>query len=136
MGENGQSENFVPEHGVIPPAFQRAPLLTQDEINAIRMTAVLHELIGEKVIGNGPARWGDYSELTSLIHGLQRMVMSQAAARSYPRELRLLGEGVLPDEDKENNVVGEATAVDGAEAPEEDPEAQQQESITKPAGSE
>lgn len=35
---------------------------------------------------------GDWVEAAAHIHALQQMVMSQAAARAYPAEFRLLGE--------------------------------------------
>ena len=47
------------------------------------------------VIGNGPSREGDLSEMCAMIHGLQRAVLKQAAARAYPDRYRLLG-GVIP----------------------------------------
>ena len=47
------------------------------------------------VVGRGPSRDGDLQEAVLHLHALQHTVMSNAAARAYPREFRLLGE-VLP----------------------------------------
>lgn len=44
-----------------------------------------------KIIGFGPDASGDRAEAINHIHNLQRMVMSQAAARRYPELFRPLG---------------------------------------------
>lgn len=44
-----------------------------------------------KVVGHDQSRAADLDEIVVHIHALQQAVMSQAAARAYPDELRLLG---------------------------------------------
>lgn len=73
-----------------PVSHQDGPL-TPLEQEAIGLTADLHSLM-LRIIGAGPARAGDVAEAVTLIHGLQHMVLAQAAARSYPQYYRLLGE--------------------------------------------
>ena len=41
----------------------------------------------------GPARDGDLAEVAFHVHGLQRMILAQAAARAYPERYRLRGGG-------------------------------------------
>lgn len=69
--------------------------LTEDEHQAVNMAGNLATFISERIIGSGPTREQDIDELEALIHGIQRMVLAQAAAREYPLQYRLLGE-VLP----------------------------------------
>jgi len=52
---------------------------------ANRMTAIIGWNSTPKV-GSG-----DLDEMVFYIHGLQHMVMAQAAARAYPEQYRLLG---------------------------------------------
>lgn len=42
-------------------------------------------------LGDGPAAAGDWAEVASAIHVIQRMVMSQAAVRAYPDKFRHVG---------------------------------------------
>lgn len=70
-------------------------LLTPTELQAIQHTVALANLIG-KIVGDGPSRTGDMNELAHHIHIIQRYIMSQAAARSYPETFRLLGETIKP----------------------------------------
>lgn len=44
------------------------------------------------IIGDGPTSKADFLEAVIHIHALQRMVMSNAAARAYPLLYRRLGE--------------------------------------------
>jgi uncharacterized phage protein gp47/JayE len=68
-------------------------LLTDHEHEAMRLSGELFNLVAHSVIGmNEQARPNDVRELCLHIHGIQRMIMSQAAARAYPEEYRLLGE--------------------------------------------
>jgi len=73
---------LVPEH---------AATLTPAEHRVMDLTAELVNLICGEVIGNGPSRGGDVREFVGHIHGIQRMVLAQAAARAYPGRYRLLG---------------------------------------------
>jgi len=67
-------------------------MLTKHEHAAVSMLGALYALMRDYVVGSGPTREADLAEIAHLVHGLQRAVMAQAAAREYPRELRLLGE--------------------------------------------
>lgn len=75
--------------------LQAAPgqqeLLTVHEMRAIELTAELSKLVIGQVIGQQDARAADVAEFVGHIHVIQRMIMSQAAARAYPDKLRLLG---------------------------------------------
>lgn len=66
-------------------------LLTANEHRAVALAADLWNLLAT-IVGNGPSRNGDLSELAHHIHGIQRAVLKQAAARAYPDLYRLLGE--------------------------------------------
>ena len=70
-------------------------LLTEDEHRAVEMAGELWNLLC-RIVGSGPSRDGDLDEFVHLIHGIQRGVLKQAAARAYPDRYRLLGEA-LPD---------------------------------------
>lgn len=74
--------------------------LTEAEHEAVRQAGLLYMLITGAVIGTGPTRDDDVAELKILIHGIQRMVLAQAAAREYPLLYRLLGE-VLPGREQD-----------------------------------
>ncbi len=65
-------------------------LLTDDEKRALELTGELASLFA-RIIGDGPSRSGDLNEMVAHIHVLQRTLGSQAAARRYPTEFRLLG---------------------------------------------
>lgn len=67
-------------------------MLTETEIRAVNMAGELASYIEAEVIGHGPTRGQDVAELEALIHGVQRMVLAQAAARLMPEDFRLLGE--------------------------------------------
>lgn len=69
---------------------------TKAEIHALNLTIELVNVMAQGVIGNGPSRDGDITELVAHIHPIQHMIMSQVAARAYPQQFRLLG-GVLAD---------------------------------------
>ena len=75
-------------------------LLTDDEHRAMQLLAEVRRLLG-RIIAEGAdsatgtdSRSGDSREVAWHIHGLQNMVLSQAAARAYPHRYRLLGEGL------------------------------------------
>jgi DNA-binding GntR family transcriptional regulator len=65
--------------------------LTADEREAISQAGLLYTFIAERIVAHGPARDDDLAEFRYAIHVIQRAVEAQAAARAYPRELRLLG---------------------------------------------
>lgn len=44
-----------------------------------------------RIVGDGRTRDADLTEFCTIIHAAQNTVMSQAAARAYPHEYRLLG---------------------------------------------
>ena len=67
-------------------------LLTEAEHRAMELTVELVNLMSRDVIGTGRSRVGDVNEVVHHIHGIQRMVLGQAAARAYPDRYRLLGE--------------------------------------------
>jgi hypothetical protein len=48
-----------------------------------------------KVVGTGPSRSADLSEVVFHVHALQHFVMAQAAARTYPDLYRLAGGATL-----------------------------------------
>lgn len=69
----------------------RSPaVLTDAERRALAVTAEVTNLMNE-VIGDGPARDADLAEVVIHVHGIQHMIMAQAAARAYPEDYRLLG---------------------------------------------
>jgi len=70
-------------------------LLTPAEHHALALTADLANLTKE-IIANGSTRNDDDAEITAHIHVIQHTIMAQAAARAYPEQYRLLGEGNWP----------------------------------------
>lgn len=84
-------------------------LLTAAEHDAIAMTAELWALLCA-ITTDGPARQGDLAELIFHVHGIQRAVLKQAAARAYPELYRLLGGDPPPGPQPEFEFVAEATA--------------------------
>jgi hypothetical protein len=68
-------------------------LLTTEEH---KVMASLADLFGSisSMCGSSITRQQDMLEVTMHVHALQRIVLSQAAARAYPEEYRLLGETV------------------------------------------
>ena len=67
--------------------------LTPDEHHAIDLTAQLVNTLA-RVVGRGPTRDHDLAELFGKIHDIQHAIMSQAAARAYPDDFRLLGQSI------------------------------------------
>lgn len=65
--------------------------LTVREVEAVE---TLGRLWGElcEIVGDGPTRDADLTELVAHVHALQHAVMAQAAARAHPDAFRLLGE--------------------------------------------
>lgn len=70
-------------------------LLTPDERELIRDVGHIYARM-RNVAADGPARRDDLMEVVFHIHGLQRIIMAQAAARAYPLELRPFGGDVPP----------------------------------------
>ena len=77
-----------------------AGFLTESERKAVRDSGLLFQLLANDIVGHGPTREADLTELTTAIHVIQRAVMAQAAARAYPGQYRPLGE-VIPTFDKD-----------------------------------
>lgn len=71
--------------------------ITEQEREIISLLARIYNLFGE-VTAAGPSRDGDMNEVALHVHALQRMAMSQAAARLFPSEFRVLG-GTLAAEE-------------------------------------
>lgn len=72
--------------------------LTGQELAVMDLTAQLANALAE-IVGDGPSRDGDLAELCGHLHGIQRAVMAQAAARRYPQRFRLLGSTVGLDQE-------------------------------------
>lgn len=66
-------------------------LLTPEEVEALDVLGDLARQFAS-IIGHGRTRDADSREAVFHIHALQNMVLSQAAARRYPGQFRLLGE--------------------------------------------
>lgn len=101
MTDNNESKAAAPGKLKLPKAIWVPDALSEAEWLAMQLISTVHELMVDKIIGNGPARWGDVSEVTSAVHVIQHMIQSQAAARVYPDAFRLLGEGATQEEEDE-----------------------------------
>lgn len=89
--QSGQGEETVRTADASTGRQGTSDLLTADEREAIRRAGHLYALIAGCIVGYGPTRKDDLAEIRAAIHVIQRAVESQAAARAYPREFRLLG---------------------------------------------
>lgn len=67
--------------------------LTDAELGALDLTRQLANAMSA-VMSSGAEFRADWSEFTTHLHAIQHMIMSQAAARSYPDRFRLLGRGL------------------------------------------
>lgn len=65
-------------------------LLTTDEHKAMDLTTELMQVF-VKIVGDGDTRNADMMEMVQHVHGIQNMILAQAAARAYPETYRLLG---------------------------------------------
>lgn len=65
-------------------------LLTDIEKDALQQLALFSATI-KNVLLDGPSKAHDWAEIVADVHHLQQAVLSQAAARAYPNEYRLLG---------------------------------------------
>lgn len=92
-----------------PCPTDNAGLLTADEHEAIRLLGKVANLLARSIIADGPTRGHDTDEAFFHVHALQRMVGSQAAARAYPDQFRLLGSTIPLAPDAE---FGQLTAPD------------------------
>lgn len=72
------------------PEADVTPALTDLEISVISR---MGDLWGDicQIVGDGPTRDADLTELIGHVHGIQRTIMSQAAGRAYPGLFRRLG---------------------------------------------
>ena len=68
--------------------------MTAGEREAVRLAGQLYTFIRDNVVGDCLTRDDDLAEIRRSIHDIQYRVESQATARLYPGELRLLGEVV------------------------------------------
>jgi hypothetical protein len=73
-------------------------LLTPTEHEAVRMAGELWGFLCQ-IVDVGPTRDADLRELIFHIHAIQHTVMSNAAARAYPDQLRRLGSILTPAEE-------------------------------------
>lgn len=67
------------------------PLMTDEEHRAMELSATLWNYINRHVVIAGHTRDSDLREIMFHIHGIQRALLGQAAARAYPDKYRLLG---------------------------------------------
>lgn len=70
------------------------PGLTGAEQTAIDDAGRLATFIENEIISDGATRADDIRELEFYVHGIQHMIMAQAAARAYPGTYRKLGEAL------------------------------------------
>lgn len=92
--ENEQLPGSRANEQGIPEEALAGGLLTADEREAVRQAGQLYVLIAGRVVGHGRTRNEDLTEIRAAIHVIQRAVESQATARAYPKEFRLLGEEI------------------------------------------
>jgi hypothetical protein len=84
-------------HNMFPTDDEDMPaLLTVAEVACLKQCAALAGMLLDVV---GPEQTGpqDWRELVFHIHAIQNAVLSQAAARAYPRHFRLLGGRIRAD---------------------------------------
>lgn len=65
--------------------------LTKPELRVIELAGEIYNIMSAEVVGMDEPRDIDLGELMFHVHAIQRMVGSQAAARQYPGQFRLLG---------------------------------------------
>lgn len=66
-------------------------LLTSDELKAIEVAGEFYALCRDKIFGKGECFDADMIEVQQLVHALQNIAASQAAARGWPGQYRLKG---------------------------------------------
>lgn len=67
--------------------------LTMTEQHLLELLGKVHNEF-TYVVGRGPSRMQDLTEVCNHVHALQNMVLAQTAARAYPDRYRLMG-GVI-----------------------------------------
>ena len=77
--------------------------LSEQEFEAMQKSADL-AVVMRKIIGDGPNAYYDWVEATVHIHAIQNMILSQAAARSYPTQFRLLGEKLEQQNENDDSI--------------------------------
>lgn len=65
--------------------------LSADELVVLDKITEVHAFIRDRVMADGESRSSHMRDVTFYVHGLQTIIMSQAAARAYPDEFRMLG---------------------------------------------
>lgn len=65
-------------------------LLSAEELRALDLTADLAKAL-QAIVGDRGTREADLRELLGHLHAIQQALLSQAAARAYPDQFRLLG---------------------------------------------
>lgn len=75
-------------------------LMTDEEHHAMEMSAQLWNYINRHVVIAGHTRDSDLREIMFHIHGIQRALLGQAAARAYPDRYRLLGGQIAGEGDE------------------------------------
>ena len=73
------------------PEEWTTPPLTFEENEVVNMLGDAFNIFSRAIVANGAMYDHDVNEFAGFIHGAQRMVLSQAAARCYPDSYRLLG---------------------------------------------
>ena len=71
-------------------AVDMSDLLTETEHEAMDLTAELMRAM-RQIMGDANIA-GDLNEAAAHIHGIQNMILANAAARAYPDRYRLLGQ--------------------------------------------
>ena len=77
-----------------------ADSLTHQEHEALDILATFFNLMSNDICAHGSTRNQDMKEVSAHVYTLQRIVLSQSAARNYPEKYRLLGQRVEVDEKK------------------------------------
>lgn len=71
-----------------------AELLNEAEKQIVADLADISSRMANVIIAQGPNFAPDWNEAALHIHGIQNMILKQAAARAYPDVYRLLGESL------------------------------------------
>ena len=78
-------------------------MLTAVEHKALKLTSELASLVITEIIGYDKPRTRDVDEFVAHIHDIQRIIMSQSAARQHPDLYRLLGEAMRIKSEEKND---------------------------------
>lgn len=82
--------------------LQEDESLTRDERALVASIAKVYNEFC-RIMPHGRARRDDLQEVVFHIHGLQRMIMANAAARAYPDQFRPLGGDELKDTERHHD---------------------------------